>query len=117
MEMMTTFALTVLLTVAIELAVLLLLGERRRWLLWSSVVINIFTNLTLNALLYRLGYTVASIAVGEAVVIIVEALWYFYFLRRWRQATAYSLLCNVASFTLGLLLQAAYYQIVQPVNR
>ncbi|MBQ8711662.1 MAG: hypothetical protein IJ551_02385 [Prevotella sp.] len=114
MELIKTFAQTALLTVVIELAVLLLLGERRRWLLWSSVFINIFTNLMLNAALFQLGYSTTNIIVGELTVIIVETLWYFYFLRSWPRAFAYSLLCNVASLSLGMLLQAAYAYFVSP---
>ena len=42
---------------------------------------------------------------GELLVLVAEALWYFCFVRQWRQAAIYSLLCNATSFLVGILIQ------------
>lgn len=100
---MNEFVLAVVLTVVVELAVLLLLGERRRWVLLSSVPVNVLTNLSLNLSLWRFGLSLGHVAVGELAVVIVEALWYCYFLRHAGRSLLYSVACNTASFAFGLL--------------
>jgi hypothetical protein len=47
--------------------------------------------------------TAVAIAIGEAVVVIIELLWYFLFVRNIRQAAVYSVLCNAISFLIGLI--------------
>lgn len=91
-------------TILIELGVLRLLGEKRRVVLWSSVVVNILTNVPLNVwahLVPRPG--LGDILIAEAVVIVVETLWYCYFVRSLKQAFVYAFLCNAISFLTGLL--------------
>lgn len=91
-------------TIFIELGVLRLLGEKRRVVLWSSVVVNILTNVPLNVwahLVPRPG--LGDILIAEAVVIVVETLWYCYFVRSLKQAFVYAFLCNAISFLTGLL--------------
>ncbi len=99
-------------TIVIEYGVLALLGEKRRKVLLSSVVINILTNIPLNLFLLYVYGGATAIFVGELIVIIVEALWYYHFVRDIKQATTYSLLCNAISFLLGLLVQLVYIYVV-----
>lgn len=106
MENVAQISLALLLTVLIEGLVLLLLGEKRRRVLLSSVVINIFTNVPLNLIIRHVGMSVTAVAVGEAVVVAVEALWYYFFVRRASQAAVYSLLCNGVSFLTGVIIVA-----------
>lgn len=96
-------------TIIIELGVLYFLRERRSRVLWASVVINILTNLPLNLLIYN-GWLsdLPSLLIAEAVIVVIEALWYFCFVRRWRQAFVYGVLCNAVSFLVGLLIQFLY---------
>ena len=103
MDDMTTLILTLAATIVIELGVLLFLGEKRRRVLTASVVVNVLTNVPLNLWLRAIDGGLSEILLGEVVVLIVEGLWYYWFVRRWEQAFVYSLLCNVISFLTGVL--------------
>ena len=96
--------IALLLTILIELGVLLLMGERQKRILWLSVVVNVLTNVPLNLSLFYLEADDMTVIVGELVVVIVEALWYYAALRKWKKAMVYSVLCNAISFLSGLLL-------------
>jgi peptidoglycan biosynthesis protein MviN/MurJ (putative lipid II flippase) len=103
MGMVLPYLLALLATILIEVAVLVLLGERRQKVVWASVAINIITNVPLNIVLQHVEQTAVAIAIGEAVVVIIELLWYYLFVRNIRQAAVYSVLCNAISFLIGLI--------------
>ncbi|MCR5241799.1 MAG: hypothetical protein K6D61_02860 [Prevotella sp.] len=107
------FLLPLLATIVLELGVLWLLKERRAKVLWASVIINIFTNVTLNLILFNGPHPTPAlhILVGELTVIVIETLWYFLFVRNWRQAIAYGVLCNAISYLTGLFVQLLYFLI------
>jgi len=91
-------------TIIIELGVLRFLGEKSRRVLWSSVVVNILTNVPLNMWARSLpSIDWVDILIGETVVVVVETLWYYYFVRSLKQSFVYSFLCNAISFLTGLL--------------
>ena len=90
-------------TIVIEYGVLRFLRERRQRVLWSSVVVNILTNVPLNLLVVDYDFDWGVILIGEAVVIVVETLWYYFFVKAFRQACVYGFLCNAISFLTGLL--------------
>ena len=96
--------IALVLTILIELGVLLLLGERQKRILWLSVVVNVLTNVPLNLSLFYLEADDMTVIVGELIVVVVEALWYYAALRKWKKAIVYSVLCNAISFLSGLLL-------------
>ena len=97
-----------LLTMLIELGVLRLLGERRRKILVSSLIVNILTNPAIN---YFLGddYTVAMLAVGEVLVVAVETIWYFLFGKSLKDALIYSALCNLVSYFAGNVIYFVFF--------
>lgn len=99
-------------TILIEFVVLLLLRERSWVVLGSSVVINILTNIPLNLFVFYVDNRIMMIALGELLVIVVEAFWYYLFLRNLSRAFIYSSLCNAISFLMGLLavLLIVYFQ-------
>lgn len=103
-ELAVILLIALVLTILIELGVLLLMGERKRRVLWSSVVINALTNVPLNVFLFYFEANDMTVIVGEVVVVAVESLWYYAFLRKWKKALAYGVLCNAVSFLTGLLL-------------
>lgn len=103
MGMVLPYLLALLATILIEVAVLVLLGERRQRVVWASVAINIITNVPLNIVLQHVEQTAVAIAIGEAVVVIIELLWYYLFVRNIWQAAVYSVLCNAISFLIGLI--------------
>ena len=92
-------------TVAIELAVLWMLRERRGDVLASSVAVNILTNIPLNIFVICVSGSWTAIIIGEVLVLLVEMLWYRYFVGEWRRAFIYSSLCNAISFLIGVLVQ------------
>ena len=96
-------------TIMIEFVVLLLLRERRRLVLGSSVVINILTNIPLNLYVVYVDSSVMTIIMGELLVVAVE---YYLFIRILSRAFIYSFLCNAISFLTGLLVQLllAFFQ-------
>ncbi|MBQ3629632.1 MAG: hypothetical protein II949_00155 [Prevotella sp.] len=94
---------TLLPTILIELVVLWLLGERRPMVLWSSVAVNTLTNIPLNLYVQHVHPSIGVMALAEVGVVIVEAVWYVWFVRNLRQAMVYSLLCNTVSILTGLL--------------
>jgi len=96
-------------TIIIELGVLYLLREHRPRVLWASVVINVLTNLPLN-LLVRHGWLsdLPSLLLAEVAIVVIETLWYYCFVRQWRQSFVYGLLCNAISFLVGMLSQLLY---------
>ena len=98
-----TLLLALILTILIEFVVLLLLRKRRRRVLASSVVINILTNVPLNLFVIYVDSSVKTIILGELLVVVIEALWYFLFLHNLSRAFIYSSLCNAISFLTGLL--------------
>ena len=92
-------------TIVIELGVLWLLRERRRLVLWASVVVNVLTNVPLNLFVHLVANSWTIIAVGELLVFGGEALWYYLFTKEVRRAVVYSFLCNAVSFLTGVLAQ------------
>ncbi len=107
--MILRLALPLLATIVIELGVLLFLGERRRKVLWGSVVMNVVTNVPLNLYAVSVSDGWPTVVVGETLVVLVEWLCYWWFIRRWGQALVYSLLCNAISFLTGELFMLIYY--------
>lgn len=104
MATITPYLIALLATIAIEAAVIWwLLGDRRKKVVLSSVVVNIITNVPLNIVLQHTDQTFTAIAIGEAVVFLVETLWYCLFLRDIKRAAVYSFLCNGISFAVGVL--------------
>ncbi len=94
-----------LLTIAVEMGMLMLMGEKRKKVLVGAVFVNILTNVPLNICLLTYGVSTGGIILGEVLVLIVEALWYYWFVRKWSQACIYSVLCNATSFLVGMLIQ------------
>lgn len=95
-------------TIFIELLVLLQLGERRKKILLASIGINILTNVSLNYYLFFVSYTDTTVIIGEFLVVLTEALCYYFFTKNLAQSFIYSLLCNAISFLLGEFFQLIF---------
>ena len=95
-------------TILIELLVLLQLGEKRKNILLASIGINILTNVSLNYYLFFVSYTDTTVIIGEALVVLTEALCYYFFTKNLAQSFIYSLLCNAISFLLGEFFQLIF---------
>ena len=92
-------------TIVMELCVLLFLRERRRRVLFGSVVINCATNIPLSTWAVMTYPTWSAIFVAELLVFLIEAGLYRLLGCRPRQALAYSFLCNSISFLVGLVVE------------
>ena len=103
MEMLMTILPPLVATILIEYGVLRFLRERSRRVLWSSVVVNILTNVPLNLMVVDYDFDWGVILLGELIVILVETLWYYFFVKAWGRATVYGFLCNAISFLSGVL--------------
>ena len=112
MTLIVILLLALLPTVLIELGVLLLLREKRKKVLWSLVIINVFTNVPLNLYVTFVDESFTTILLAELLIILIEAAWYWLFVRRLSQALIYSTLCNAISFLTGLLFILLFYMIL-----
>lgn len=108
-EMVMQLLAALILTILIEYGALWMLLERRKKVLISSIAVNVLTNVPLNLYVMLVNDSMGDILIGEAVVFLVEAVWYCGFTRNLRQAVIYSFLCNAISFLIGLLLSFSYF--------
>jgi hypothetical protein len=93
-------------TIVLESLLLLYLRERRWQVLATSVVLNIFTNVPLNAFIMSYRVTSPFILVGlECVVVMVEFFGFWLVLQNRFKAFKYSFLCNSFSVLVGCLCQ------------
>lgn len=93
-------------TILLESILLLWMHERRWQVLSASVVLNIFTNVPLNA--FIMAYEVTSplyIVCLECVVVVAESIGYRLVIHNWHRAFKYSFLCNSFSFLVGCIFQ------------
>ena len=93
-------------TIIIELIVLRLLKENDKKVLLSSVLVNTLTNLPLNLFVPN---DMVSIAIAEVAIVVIEAIWYYFFVKDIKKAFIYSALCNAVSFFTGLLIYIGVY--------
>ena len=89
------------LTIIVEWCMLLIIGEKRKRVLYSSIPINALTNLPLNMFVPSSGLPVLVLA--EVVIVLIEATLYFVITKDIRQSVIYSALCNIASLFFGIL--------------
>lgn len=93
-------------TVLLESFLLLYMRERRWQVLAASVVINIFTNVPLNAFIMSYSITSPFYIIGlECMVVAVEFVGYWLVLHDRHRAFKYSILCNAFSAVVGFLCQ------------
>lgn len=101
------FITLAILTILVEISVLLILKERSAKIIGASVIINLITNLILNITLANLARTefiqLIAMFIGELIVFIVEALIYFIFIKKFKRCLFISLICNLVSFSFGLV--------------
>ena len=94
-EMVMQLLAALILTILIEYGVLWMLLERRKKVLLSSIAVNVLTNVPLNLYVMLVNDSMGDILIGEAVVFLVEAVWYWGFTRNLKQAAIYSFLCKL----------------------
>ena len=96
--------LPLILTIVIEVLVLTALRECRRKVLLACVLMNVLTNVPLNAYVQYVDNSAMTICVGELLVFLIEAVCYRLVANDWRTAMTYSSLCNAVSYFTGVLI-------------
>ena len=105
---------TILLTLIIEIPVLLLFGFRKKDIITVGALINIATNFTVNFLMYRIKYVIASQNYGswilplEAAVVLIEFIAMSFFTDKKIKLFFVVALANVLSYLSGILLFGSY---------
>lgn len=93
-------------TIIVEMIVLLLIREHQYRIYLISIFINIFTNISLNIMIQFINpkYYYFIVFGLEVMIILIESFGYHLVYRNYKRALIVSLLCNLASFLVGLLL-------------
>lgn len=99
------------LTLVIELIALGILRERRIRVYLLSILMNSFTNISINLFGYYYAFPSIGAYIGivlalEAIVWVLEGLGYYALLKDKKKSILYTLVCNGSSFALGMLIQA-----------
>lgn len=101
-----TLLVPLMATILLESFLLLCIQEHRWKILAISVLLNILTNVPLNAFVMAYKVTAPLYLVGlELLVIVVELIGYWFVLNNWRKAFKYSILCNSFSAIVGYICQ------------
>ena len=96
-------------TIVLESLLLLFMRERRWQVLAVSVVLNILTNVPLNAFVMGFEVTCPLYLIGlECMVVVVEFIGYRLVLHDRNKAFKYSFLCNLFSALVGCLFQLLF---------
>jgi len=93
-------------TIIIELLMLLIQREKNYKIYLFSVLINVITNVSLNVgiQLVEPSYYYLAVTLSEAMIVLIEALSYFLICKDFKKSLRISLVCNLTSFLLGLIL-------------
>lgn len=83
--------------------------EFRKKIIIACVIVNIATNIPLNIILPLIGIDVVSVVEGELLVVIIEAFAYYFVVKEIKRSVVYSILCNTASFLVGILVNKLIY--------
>lgn len=100
-----------LLTLICELLIVILLFKQTSTFLLLVFAINMISNPAMNLLLDRIPnllYTPALLVL-EIIVIVIECIMYYLFLRDWRKAFIISAVANGFSLIVGLILMPFIY--------
>lgn len=106
-----------ILTIVFEALVLLSLRERRAKVILACVLMNVLTNVPLNYYVCYVQNGFSIVFLGESLVFVVEMMCYRLVVGNWRTAAIYSGLCNVVSFSFGVLILAVHDIITIPKCR
>lgn len=95
-----------IITIIIELLMLFLQREKNYRIYLLSIVINVVTNVGLNIGLQfvKPGYYYLVVTLLEVLIIGIEAMAYFLIYKDFKKSLKTSLVCNLASFLVGLIL-------------
>ncbi len=95
-----------IITIVIELLMLLIQREKNYKIYLYSILINVITNVSLNVGIQFVepSYYYLVVSLSEVMIVLIEALAYFWLYKDFKKSLRISLVCNSASFLLGLIL-------------
>ena len=93
-----------LITIVTEEICLLLMRERKIKVYLACLIINIVTNTSMNIILQHVNNYYTSLIIFEILVFIIEMLIYLLVTKKITKSIIYSLVCNVGSLLVGMLL-------------
>ena len=102
-------ATALILTIAIEMGMLMLMGEKRRKVLLTSVWMNAATNIALNMYITFVRCIVWEVIAAEVIIIIIEAAGYYLVTKDKKKSITYSTLCNGVSCFAGVIMSIAKF--------
>jgi hypothetical protein len=95
-----------IITIILELLMLLVQREKNYRVYLFSILINIITNVSLNIGIQFVepGYYYLVVTILEALIVLIEAASYFLIYKDFKKSLRISLVCNLTSFLIGLIL-------------
>ena len=93
-----------LITLVVELLMLFLLKERKIKIFIVCGIINIITNPILNIILQYTNHYYLLLIILEIVIVIIEGIIYYLFKKDIKKAFMISLICNLASLLMGMII-------------
>lgn len=103
-----------ILTILIEIVVLAFLKVKDYKIYMLSIVLNICTNISLNAFLLNYDFQstwsyVITVVVLEIAVIWIESIGYWFYLKQYKKSLFYATILNVVSFGTGVILNWIFH--------
>jgi len=97
----------VIMTITVESMVILVYKNRTLKLFLSSMIINLFTNLSMNFLLMRYFFEPSiypnALLILELLVVCIESFVYYLMTRNIKTSILLSLIANLLSFIIGII--------------
>ncbi|MFA5037983.1 MAG: hypothetical protein WC479_12500 [Candidatus Izemoplasmatales bacterium] len=111
LSLLVNMSKALLLTIVIEITVLFLMKEKNKKIYLASIIINIFTNISLNLIIPIIPANYYDIIVLglEIVIVIIEFFLYLLLFKNPKQAIKISFFCNFFSYVLGLIFMSFIY--------
>lgn len=111
------------LTILIEGITLVFLKVRDYKIYMISILLNICTNLSLNAFLLHYEFKqmwlyVITVIVLEVIIVFIETWGYWLYLKQYKKALSYASILNITSFSIGIIINCIFhYDIVIEILR
>ena len=104
--MLINIIIPLVVTILSETLIVVLFRFKKINIYITTVGINVVTNLSLNIALHHAGYNYYYIVLYalEIAVFLIEGIIYYLIIKDFRKAMLLSLLCNLFSYLIGLLI-------------
>lgn len=109
MEKLSNILVSYLLTCLIELITLIIIKVKDKKILNYSIIVNLLTNVPLNLFIVNFNFKdiiqyFIIVIILELVIILIEGLLYYILLKDIKKSLKYSVILNVTSYIIGLVI-------------